>query len=163
MAQSFLLFDFGSDEEAAQRARHTVDGWKQAFRLDKKLLLKFAREEDEKSDSSDSKDADSKDPTFASWCGWISPTMSGFRINGGSIAFPGKNISRGPSEGHSPRRYGIFRDGRTIRWPRIVEARSRASGLGESPASVIMDALSWGWRSDLSGFEVKPDAGADAG
>jgi hypothetical protein len=55
MAQSFLLFDFGSDEEAAQRARHTVDGWKQAFRLDKKLLLKFAREEDEKPDSAASK------------------------------------------------------------------------------------------------------------
>jgi hypothetical protein len=61
MAQSFLLFDFGSDEEAAQRARHMVDGWKQAFRLDKKLLLKFAREEDEKSDSSDSEKSDSKD------------------------------------------------------------------------------------------------------
>src|SRR5208282_5087702 len=55
MAQSYLLFDFGSDEEAAQRARHAVDGWKQAFRLDKKLLLKFAREEeDEKPDAADS-------------------------------------------------------------------------------------------------------------
>jgi hypothetical protein len=62
MAQSFLLFDFGSDEEAAQRARHAVDGWKQAFRLDKKLLLKFAREEEDgKPDSSDSKNSDSKD------------------------------------------------------------------------------------------------------
>jgi len=56
MAQSFLLFDFGSDEEAAQRARHAVDGWKQGFRLDKKLLLKFEREEAEKSDSKDGKD-----------------------------------------------------------------------------------------------------------
>jgi hypothetical protein len=54
MAQTFLLFDFGSDEEAAQRARHAVDGWKQGFRLDKKLLLKFEREEAENSDSKDS-------------------------------------------------------------------------------------------------------------
>jgi hypothetical protein len=51
MAQTFLLFDFGSDEEAAQQARHTVDGWRQGFRLDKKLLLKFDRKEDGKPDS----------------------------------------------------------------------------------------------------------------
>lgn len=43
MAQSFLVFDFGSDEESAQQARHKVDGWKQGFRLDKKVLLKFDR------------------------------------------------------------------------------------------------------------------------
>ena len=47
MAQSFLIFDFGTDEEAAQEARHRIDRWKQAFRLDKKLLLKFDREEPE--------------------------------------------------------------------------------------------------------------------
>ena len=45
MAQSFLVFDFGSNEELAQQARHKVDGWKQGFRLDKKLLLKFDRAE----------------------------------------------------------------------------------------------------------------------
>ena len=45
MAQSFLLFDFGTNEELAQDARHTVDRWKQGFRLDKKLLLKFDRGE----------------------------------------------------------------------------------------------------------------------
>jgi hypothetical protein len=45
MAQTFLIFDFGSDEERAQQARHRIDGWKQSFRLDKKLLLKFDRNE----------------------------------------------------------------------------------------------------------------------
>jgi hypothetical protein len=45
MAQTFLVFDFGSDEELAQQARHKVDGWKQGFRLDKKVLLKFNRSE----------------------------------------------------------------------------------------------------------------------
>lgn len=45
MAQSFLVFDFGTNEELAQQARHKVDGWKQGFRLDKKLLLKFERAE----------------------------------------------------------------------------------------------------------------------
>jgi hypothetical protein len=45
MAQTFLIFDFGSDEELAQQGRHKIDGWKQGFRLDKKLLLKFDRGE----------------------------------------------------------------------------------------------------------------------
>jgi hypothetical protein len=47
MHNSFLIFDFGSNEEAAQQARHKLEGWKQAFRLDKKLLYKFDREESE--------------------------------------------------------------------------------------------------------------------
>ncbi len=45
MPQTFLLFNFGGNEELAQQARHKVDGWKQGFRLDKKLLLKFDRGE----------------------------------------------------------------------------------------------------------------------
>jgi hypothetical protein len=45
MAYSFLVFDFGVDEDAAQQARHRIDGLRQGFRLDKKLQLKFEREE----------------------------------------------------------------------------------------------------------------------
>ena len=45
MAQSFLVFDFGDNESAAQQARHRIEGWKQAFHLDKKMLLKFDRKE----------------------------------------------------------------------------------------------------------------------
>src|ERR1700682_1329033 len=45
MAQTYLLFDFGADEEKLQQARHKLDGWKQAFRLDKKLQFKFDRGE----------------------------------------------------------------------------------------------------------------------
>jgi hypothetical protein len=58
MAQSFLIFDFGSDEELAQQARHKVDGWKQGFRLDKKLLLKFNRSD--ASESSEKADEEEK-------------------------------------------------------------------------------------------------------
>jgi hypothetical protein len=43
MAQSILIFDFGMNEEAAQQARHKVEGWKQAFRLGDKIALKFER------------------------------------------------------------------------------------------------------------------------
>ena len=50
MPQSYLIFDFGTNEEAAQQARHRLEGWKQAFRLDKKLLLKFERKAAEKAD-----------------------------------------------------------------------------------------------------------------
>jgi hypothetical protein len=52
MAHSFLIFDFGTNEEAAQQARHKLEGWKQGFRLDKKILLKFEREETEAADDS---------------------------------------------------------------------------------------------------------------
>jgi hypothetical protein len=45
MAHTYMLFDFGADEEKAQQARHKLEGWKQAFRLDKKLQVKFDRGE----------------------------------------------------------------------------------------------------------------------
>jgi hypothetical protein len=41
-----MHFDFGADEEKAQEARHKLDVWKQAFRLDKKLQYKLDRPED---------------------------------------------------------------------------------------------------------------------
>src|SRR5580704_1545230 len=45
MAQSILIYDFGTNEEAAQQARHKIEGWKQGFRLGNKMTLKFEREE----------------------------------------------------------------------------------------------------------------------
>jgi hypothetical protein len=57
MAQSILIFHFGTNEETAQQARHKLEGWKQAFRLDKKVLLKFEREE-----SAAAEDAAAKKP-----------------------------------------------------------------------------------------------------
>jgi hypothetical protein len=50
MAHTYLLFDFGSDEEKVQQARHKLEGWKQAFRLDKKLQYKLEREQVESSE-----------------------------------------------------------------------------------------------------------------
>jgi hypothetical protein len=44
MPSSYLIFDFGGDEEAVQQARHKVEGWKQGFRLGDKLAIKFERE-----------------------------------------------------------------------------------------------------------------------
>src|ERR1700751_5204689 len=45
MAHSYLVFDFGRDEETAQQARHKIEAWKQGFRLGNKMLLKFERVE----------------------------------------------------------------------------------------------------------------------
>jgi hypothetical protein len=45
MAHTYILFDFGTDEEKAQQARHKLDGWKQAFRLDKRVQYKLDRPE----------------------------------------------------------------------------------------------------------------------
>jgi hypothetical protein len=47
MAHDFLIYDFGTDEETAQAARHKVEVWAQGFRLGKKLMLKFEREHPE--------------------------------------------------------------------------------------------------------------------
>jgi hypothetical protein len=47
MAHTYILFDFGTDEEKAQLARHKLEGWKQAFRLDKKLQYKLERAEED--------------------------------------------------------------------------------------------------------------------
>lgn len=60
MAHDFLIFDFGTNEEEAQQARHKVEGWTQGFRLGKKMLLKFERETAD--DSSDS-ERDAKKPS----------------------------------------------------------------------------------------------------
>ena len=43
MAHIYLVFAFAKDEEKAQQARHKLEGWKQAFRLDKKLVYKMER------------------------------------------------------------------------------------------------------------------------
>lgn len=43
MAHIYMLFEFAKDEEKAQQARHKLETWKQAFRLDKKLLYKVER------------------------------------------------------------------------------------------------------------------------
>lgn len=60
MAHSFLIFDFGTNEEAAQQARHKIEGWKQAFRLGSKLLMKFEREEAAAEDSKAESEAEAK-------------------------------------------------------------------------------------------------------
>jgi hypothetical protein len=45
MAQTIMIFDFGTNEEAAQQARHKIEGWKQGFRLGDKMMVKFERED----------------------------------------------------------------------------------------------------------------------
>ncbi|HEX3543736.1 MAG TPA: hypothetical protein VHT31_04340 [Candidatus Acidoferrum sp.] len=58
MAHIYMHFDFGADEEKAQEARHKLDVWKQAFRLDKKLQYKLDRPEDADADEEDSAGAE---------------------------------------------------------------------------------------------------------
>ena len=58
MAHIYMHFDFGADEEKAQEARHKLDVWKQAFRLDKKLQYKLDRPEEPHADEQDSAGAE---------------------------------------------------------------------------------------------------------
>ena len=46
MAHTYMRFEFGTDEEKAQEARHKLDVWKQAFRLHQKLQYKLERPEE---------------------------------------------------------------------------------------------------------------------
>jgi hypothetical protein len=52
MARAFLLFDFGADEDAVQKARHRIEAWKQAFRLGNKVQFKLERQSPDSSESS---------------------------------------------------------------------------------------------------------------
>ena len=85
MAQTYLLFDFGVDEEKLQQARHKLESWRQAFRLDKKLQFKFdrgeapaaepaAKADKSKSETSKGKEAKSK--------GAVKPTQAATATNG---------------------------------------------------------------------------------
>lgn len=65
MAHTYILFDFGADEEAAQKARHKLEGWKQAFRLDKKLQIKFDRGEGSVPEAADESDKPEKPKSHA--------------------------------------------------------------------------------------------------
>jgi hypothetical protein len=58
MAHTYMHFDFGADEEKAQEARHKLDVWKQAFRLDKKLQYKLDRPEEADTEEEDSAGGD---------------------------------------------------------------------------------------------------------
>ena len=64
MAHDFLIFDFGNDEETAQQARRKVDNWIQGFRLGKKMILKYERE-DGANESAESHEEDAKPKTAA--------------------------------------------------------------------------------------------------
>jgi hypothetical protein len=64
MAHDFLIFDFGNDEETAQQARRKVDNWIQGFRLGKKMILKYERE-DGANESAESKEEDAKPKSAA--------------------------------------------------------------------------------------------------
>ena len=48
MAESYLIFDFGSNEDSAKQARQRLDGWRQAFHLTKKLEYNVERKAGEK-------------------------------------------------------------------------------------------------------------------
>ncbi|HUK30227.1 MAG TPA: hypothetical protein VLV89_03875 [Candidatus Acidoferrum sp.] len=53
MAQSYIVFDFGANEDSAQQARNHLDTWRQTFHLSKKLEYKFERKPAEKKDEGD--------------------------------------------------------------------------------------------------------------
>jgi hypothetical protein len=53
MAQTYLIFDFGGNEDSAQQARLQLDRWRQAFHLTNKVEHRFERKAAEKSGEPD--------------------------------------------------------------------------------------------------------------
>jgi hypothetical protein len=53
MAQTYLIFDFGTSEDVGQQARHRLDSWRQAFHLTNKLEYKLDREAAKKEGAAD--------------------------------------------------------------------------------------------------------------
>ena len=53
MPQTFLLFNFDTNEDAAQAARHRLDAWKQGFRLGNKVQFKLERQDSAAAEKSD--------------------------------------------------------------------------------------------------------------
>ena len=103
MAHIYMHFDFGAEEDKAQEARHKLDGWKQAFRLDKKLQYKLERPEDATEEEADADEEPSSAPknsskakskSSACWYGYISPVMKNYPRNAGLTAFPPRNPSK---------------------------------------------------------------------
>jgi len=56
MAHTYMVFEF-PNEEKAQQARHKLEGWKQAFRLDKKLQVKFDRGDEAAAETAEAAEA----------------------------------------------------------------------------------------------------------
>jgi hypothetical protein len=54
MPQTYLVFDFGVNEDAAQQARHRLDAWKQGFRLGNKVQFKLERQDSEPAEKPES-------------------------------------------------------------------------------------------------------------
>jgi hypothetical protein len=59
MAHTYMVFEF-PNEEKAQQARHKLEGWKQAFRLDKKLQVKFDRGDEVTPEGEDAAEAEAE-------------------------------------------------------------------------------------------------------
>ncbi len=60
MAHDFLIFDFGKDEDTAQQARRKVENWVQGYRLGKKIVLKYEREDADATEQDGDEDSTAK-------------------------------------------------------------------------------------------------------
>lgn len=97
MPQSILIFDFGTNEEAAQQARHKVEAWKQGFRLGNKMLLKFDRE-DTAPKEPPAAEAESEPAKASAGAAQSGKKKSGAKASAKSSAKSGKKASQAAAE-----------------------------------------------------------------
>src|ERR1051325_1808573 len=120
MAHIYLTFDFGNDEEKAQQARHKLESWKQAFRLDKKMLFKFDRKEDGvPATAAPAETAEKEKPAKAATAKGAEAAIAESREAHGTASikafFRRRAIQECVLENHCRGGCGIFRDGFAVR------------------------------------------------
>ncbi|HXY24976.1 MAG TPA: hypothetical protein VEI73_10020 [Candidatus Acidoferrum sp.] len=90
MAHTYIRFDFGTDEEKAQLARHKLDGWRQAFRLDKRVQYKLDRPESPAAETTAKPEAAEKPAAAAKAKGKAAEKPAGKKAGKPAEAVPAK-------------------------------------------------------------------------
>ena len=103
----YIRFDFGTDEEKAQQARHKLEGWRQAFRLDKRVQYKMDRPESSTSAGAPAKPAPTEKPA-ASAKGKEKPAAKGAKAAGKSSEPAASKAAAAKSDGDVPGRVGLL-------------------------------------------------------
>lgn len=102
----YIRFDFGTDEEKAQQARHKLEGWRQAFRLDKRVQYKMDRPGNAVAETA-SKPAPTEKPA-ASAKGREKPAAKGAKAAGKSSEPAASKAALAKSDGDADGKVGLL-------------------------------------------------------
>lgn len=103
----YIRFDFGTNEEKAQQARHKLEGWRQAFRLDKRVQYKMDRPGNAAIDTA-AKLAPAERPTAAAKTKEKPAAKASARVAGKSSEPAASKTAAAKSDGSSDGKVGLL-------------------------------------------------------